>query len=61
MALDPHEVDVDTAFDRLGLDSVTAIGMTGALDEWLGHRIDPNIVYQHPTVTRLATHLASVT
>jgi acyl carrier protein len=60
LALEPNEIDVDMAFDRFGLDSVTAVGMTGALDEWLGRRIDPNVIYQYPTMTKLADHLAAV-
>jgi acyl carrier protein len=59
LALDPHEVDVDKAFDGFGLDSVTAVGMTGALEDWLGKRVDPMVVYQHPTIAKLAAALAA--
>jgi acyl carrier protein len=58
LALEPHEVDVAMAFDRFGMDSVTAVGMTGALEEWLGRRIDPMVIYQHPTIAKLAAALA---
>ena len=58
LALDVAEVDVTGSFDRLGLDSVTAVGMTGALEEWLDRRIDPAIIYQFPTIATMATALA---
>lgn len=59
LALEPHEVDVDKAFDGFGLDSVTAVGMTGALEDWLGQRVDPMVIFQYPTIAKLASALAS--
>jgi acyl carrier protein len=58
LALEPHEVAPDKPFDGFGLDSVTAVGMTGALEEWLGKRVDPMLIYQHPTISKLAEALA---
>jgi acyl carrier protein len=35
-----------------------AIGLTGDLEDWLGTRLDPTLLYDYPTVAALAKHLA---
>lgn len=54
----PDQIDTSAPFDRFALDSVQAVGMTGDLEEWLGYRIDPMVLYDYPTIERLAAHLA---
>lgn len=54
----PDQIDTSAPFDRFALDSVQAVGMTGDLEEWLGYRIDPMVLYDYPTIERLASHLA---
>ena len=55
------EIDPSAPFESFGLDSVTAVGMTGYLEEWLGLPIDPMLVYDYPTIEALAGHLADRT
>ncbi|MEM9156415.1 MAG: acyl carrier protein [Cyanobacteria bacterium P01_F01_bin.33] len=55
--VESEDVDVDIAFDRFGLDSSAAIGMTGELEEWLGKEIDATILYDYPTVKSLSKYL----
>ena len=55
-----EEIDVKTPFDRYGLSSMTAVLMTGELEEWLGSTLDPTLPYDYPTVEALAQHLASI-
>ena len=57
--LDIEDVDVETPFDRYGLDSASVAGMMGDLGEWLGHKLDPSIPFDYPTIEALAKHLAS--
>lgn len=59
LEIKPNEFDVQTTFDRYGLDSAAVVGMTGDLETWLGRKIPPNIAYEHPTVESLAQHLAA--
>jgi acyl carrier protein len=54
-------IDVEASFDTFGLDSVTAIGMTGHLEEWLGCQVDPMSVYDYPTIEKLAGYLSDQT
>lgn len=58
LEIDLDEVDVTVSFDRYGLDSATAIGMTGNLEEWLGYELDPTLIYDYPTIEALAENLA---
>jgi len=54
------EIDRDGTFDSFGLDSAAAIGITGELEQWLGIRIDPYVVDDHPTIRSLSLHLAAL-
>ena len=51
-------IDVTVPFDDFALDSATAITMTGDLEDWLGQRIDPTLVYDYPTIRDLAKYLS---
>jgi acyl carrier protein len=42
-----------------GLDSSGAVGLAGDLNLWLGLKLDPDVVYYHPTVDALAAYLTS--
>ena len=53
----PDAIDVKVTFDRYGLDSSAAVGMTGALEDWLGYELDPTLIYDYPTIEALASNL----
>jgi acyl carrier protein len=53
------EIDITTPFDRYGLSSMTAVLMTGEMEDWLGRTLDPTLPYDYPTIETLARHLAS--
>ncbi len=57
LEIEPDEVDVTIPFDRYGLDSSAAVGMTGDLEEWLEYELDPTLIYDYPTIKALAEHL----
>jgi len=54
----PDGIDVTVPFDDFALDSATAIGMTGELEDWLGKSVDPTLVYDYPTVEQFSKCLA---
>jgi acyl carrier protein len=56
----PDEIDVTASFERFGLDSAAAIEMTGDLEEWVGDRVDPMLVYDYPTIEDMAGYLGSI-
>ncbi|NJL82099.1 MAG: acyl carrier protein [Chloroflexaceae bacterium] len=58
LEVEPSEVDTSLPFDRYGLDSSAAVGLTGDLEDWLERKLDPTLLYDYPTVEALAQHLA---
>lgn len=54
----PAEIDRETTLTRLGLDSLTLLTLTGDLAEWLGRDLPSAVMWQHPTIARLAAALA---
>jgi acyl carrier protein len=58
LAVDPADVDVTIPFDRYGLDSAAAVGMTGELADWLDHEMDPTLLYDYPTIESLVQYLS---
>lgn len=54
-----HQIDPHVELFRYGLDSLKAVSMTGALQEWLGHPVSPTLFYNFPTIEALADHLSS--
>ncbi len=58
LALEPDEVNATIPFDRYGLDSSVAVGLTGDLEDWLDRKLDPTLLYDYPTIEALAQHLA---
>ena len=53
------ESDVDTAkpFDAYGLDSRTAVQVSGALEKVVERRLSPAILFDHGTIDDLTDHL----
>ncbi|MDF5715347.1 MAG: acyl carrier protein [Rhizonema sp. NSF051] len=58
LEINPHDIDVTIPFDCYNLDSASAFGMSGALEEWLEHEFDPSLLYDYPTIEALTKYLA---
>ena len=58
LEIDAEEIDIAVPFDRYGLDSSVAVGMSGDLEDWLGYEFDPTLLYDYPTIEALARHIA---
>ena len=56
----PAEVDAEAAFAELGLGSLEAVTISGELEDLLGRRLDPTLLWEFPSARRLADHLAGV-
>jgi len=54
-----REIDRERPLVELGLDSVAAVELSGRLEEWLGRRVAPTVVWDYPTIASLASFLAS--
>ena len=51
-------IDPTAHFQELGLDSSLAISLTGDLEEWLGRRVNPTLLYTYTTIESLSNGLA---
>jgi acyl carrier protein len=51
-------IDPDVKFARLGLDSANSVYLIVELEDWLGLELTPDLVFEHPTISELARHLA---
>jgi len=58
LEMSTDKIDVTVPFDDFALDSATAIGMTGELEDWLGKPVDPTLVYDYPTIEQFSKCLA---
>ncbi len=52
------EVDPQQAFQSFGLDSKEAVGLSGELEDWLGRKVPPTLLWQYPNIESLAKHLS---
>jgi len=59
LKVEPSEVSLETTFDRMGLDSLTLLTILGDLAEHLGRELETSLLFEHPTINRLATYLAA--
>jgi len=56
--LDPQRIDPQQSVAQYGLDSLAMVTLAGELEGWLGYRLPSTVVYDHPSLTALAQHLA---
>ncbi len=58
LGMDAAAIDAHEPLAHYGLVSRDAVRLVGELEDWLGRRLSPVLVYQYPTVAALAAHLA---
>ena len=51
-------VGPDIGFAEMGLDSATSAYFIVELEEWVGLELEPELVFDYPTVADLAHHIA---
>ncbi|WP_425547035.1 type I polyketide synthase, partial [Actinocorallia aurantiaca] len=56
--LAPGEVDVDQPLEEFGLASRDAVAVAGELEELLGRSLPATLVWEHPTISRIAAALS---
>ena len=59
VGVDPQSIDPHAPLERCGLDSLGAVVLSGDLENWLGVRVQPTLVYDYPTIEAIAGRLAS--
>lgn len=56
----PATIDVERPFSHFELDSIATVEMTADIEDWLGVRLEPTLIWDYPTIARLATHLSDL-
>jgi acyl transferase domain-containing protein/acyl-CoA synthetase (AMP-forming)/AMP-acid ligase II/acyl carrier protein len=52
-------LDVHAPFSSHGLDSVASVQLTTALENWLGRKLSPTLVYDYRSIDALSLHLGA--
>ncbi|MFD8491824.1 beta-ketoacyl synthase N-terminal-like domain-containing protein [Amycolatopsis sp. NPDC059657] len=58
MGADPAALNVQQNLFSLGMDSLMSLGVIRSVRTSLGHRLDPEVLLDRPTIVALADHLA---
>lgn len=58
LSVAPEEVDIDAPLSDHGLDSLSALTMTGELETMLGRKLSATLFWEYPSIARLSKHLA---
>nr|VFJ75839.1 MAG: Acyl-CoA synthetase (AMP-forming)/AMP-acid ligase II [Candidatus Kentron sp. FW] len=55
----PDEIDPRRSLAHYGLDSASAVSLSGDLGEWLGEPLSSSIIYDYPTIDALTQYLVT--
>jgi acyl carrier protein len=57
----PEQIDLHTDFTDYGLNSVEMVNISGEMETFLGHRLDPMLVLEYPNIQVLSEYLGQTT
>ena len=60
LRLKPSDIDVHKPFDSYGMSSTEAVILSGDLEELLGSKLSPTLIYDYPSIAVLSPFLALV-
>ncbi len=58
LEIDPQGIEIHQDFVEYGLNSIEAINLSGELENLLGRRLSPTLIWDYPNIEMLAVHLA---
>ena len=58
LGMRPDDVDIRAPLAGFGIGSLQAVRLAAELEEWLGRKLTPTLVYDYPTIDALAAFLA---
>ncbi len=58
LRVDSAQIDPEAPFENYGLDSRTAISVSGELEEWLGKEVPPTLVWEYASIVSASSFLA---
>ncbi|MBB3811106.1 acyl carrier protein [Pseudochelatococcus contaminans] len=60
MDLLPEDIDPDLNLGAFGLGSLASTRLIGSLEETFALRLSPTMVFEHPSISRLAEAIAQI-
>lgn len=60
LKVNPRDIEHNVAFDRYGVDSADAVELTASLGERFKLDLEATLLYDHPTIEALSSHVASL-
>jgi acyl carrier protein len=61
LELEPQQIDPQKEFTDYGLNSIEAVSLSGDLENFLGRRLPPTLLWDYPTIETLARYLTADT
>jgi acyl transferase domain-containing protein/acyl carrier protein len=58
---DPGKIDIETAFSGYGLSSLDAVILSGEMEDFMGRRLYPTIIFDYPNIASLSDYLSQNT
>ena len=58
LEIEVDAVDPDQDFSDFGIDSIVAFSITGQLSEWIERELPVTLLWEYPTINRLAHHIS---
>ena len=59
LEIEPNQIDVRQDFEEYGLESAEAINLSGDLEDFLGCRLPPTLLWDYQNIEALAQYLAN--
>ncbi len=59
LEIEPNQIDVGQDFEEYGLESAEAINLSGDLEDYLGCRLPPTLLWDYQNIESLANYLAN--
>lgn len=60
LEIEPNQIDVSQDFEEYGLESAEAINLSGDLEDYLGCRLPPTLLWDYQNIEALTQYLANV-
>ncbi|WP_197454604.1 AMP-binding protein [Stieleria varia] len=57
--VDPNDIAPERSFEQYGLDSMTAVELSGETQDWSGVELTPVVAWTHPTITGLSAYIVN--
>ncbi|CCQ54058.1 MAG: acyl carrier protein [Crocosphaera sp.] len=57
LEIDANQIDITLPFESYGLDSESAVVLSGELQDWLKCDLEPTLLFDYPTIEAVADYI----